>query len=58
MENKIMKTNVIFDNAGLKPAGYLYPPDDEASPRGTSFEKGFPYDTLARGCESKGVANE
>jgi hypothetical protein len=58
MENKIMKTSVIFDSAGLKLAGYLYAPDDEANQRGNSFEKGFLYDTLARGCESKGAANE
>jgi hypothetical protein len=58
MDNKIMKTNVIFDSAGLKLAAYLHAPDDEANPRGTSFEKGFPYDTLARDCESKGAANE
>jgi hypothetical protein len=58
MENKIMKINVSFDSAGLKLAGHLYAPSDEANPRGTSSEKSFPHNTLASGFEAKGAANE
>jgi hypothetical protein len=31
-ENKSIKTNVTFASAGLKLAGHLYTPDDDASP--------------------------
>jgi hypothetical protein len=42
MENKTMRTNVTFDSAGLKLAGHLYTPDDQATARRPAIVVGHP----------------